>query len=377
MSTHEHDSEEEFDEASPSGLQASKMDGRSLLSAPRKRAPGGGAKKGSWVWDFFIEAPQKKAKCIVENQPGSTCGKELFRNTKTLADHLERCHPAKGRQFAQLKEAALQQKTKQKQHSSSVQQTLPVAFQKLESLKQEKYAATFPKQISINRDIALLFGTTNLPYYWLEMPQFEKLIHDLDSKIQMPTRVKLESLLSKEYASLKQALKDALESGKKVTLCADFWSRKVTSFAGVTAHFWNRREKKVEHMLLGLPHVDYPHTATRVKLAVDTVLREWGIEGVEDTRVQVILTDNGSNCIAAFKDCIELIEVVQEETAAGVPQLFWGLEQEMDEYEDEKEFEQREMDHNQQFGERKKRLPCIDHMLACVLKNCFEKDPEV
>lgn len=50
--------------------------------------------------------------------------------------------------------------------------------------------------------------------------------------------------------------------------------------------------------LLNLEQVAHPHTAQSIKACVDKCLQEWEIP---KEKVLTIITDNGSNMVAAFK----------------------------------------------------------------------------
>ena len=95
-----------------------------------------------------------------------------------------------------------------------------------------------------------------------------------------------------------------LNDSRKVALCVDIWSRKglTASYLGITAHFFTRSDHKRHTATIAVRRLPSPHTAERVEEIVDSVLTEWQIPR---TKISAMLTDNGSNMIAAFRDWLD------------------------------------------------------------------------
>ena len=95
-----------------------------------------------------------------------------------------------------------------------------------------------------------------------------------------------------------------LKDTRKVALCANIWSRKglTASYLGITAHFFTRSDHKRHTATIAVRRLSSPHTAERVEEIVDNVLTEWQIPR---TKISAMLTDNGSNMIAAFRDWLD------------------------------------------------------------------------
>ena len=53
------------------------------------------------------------------------------------------------------------------------------------------------------------------------------------------------------------------------------------------------------HILLALEQVAHPHTAQSIKACVDKCMQEWAIP---KEKILTVITDNGSNMVAAFKN---------------------------------------------------------------------------
>ena len=103
---------------------------------------------------------------------------------------------------------------------------------------------------------------------------------------------------------LKGNLMSRLNDSRKVALCVDIWSRKglTASYLGITAHFFTRSDHKRHTATIAVRRLPSPHTAERVEEIVDSVLTEWQIPR---TKISAMLTDNGSNMIAAFRDWLD------------------------------------------------------------------------
>lgn len=100
---------------------------------------------------------------------------------------------------------------------------------------------------------------------------------------------------------MKQYLKKKLEETSTFSIVVDFWTGKNSlSYIGVTCTFIENDKKKKE-LLIGLKYVPSPHTSVIVFDDTSNILREFGIEnGLNDSKVFSITTDNGSSMIAAY-----------------------------------------------------------------------------
>ncbi|OWA55060.1 hypothetical protein BV898_19445 [Hypsibius exemplaris] len=67
----------------------------------------------------------------------------------------------------------------------------------------------------------------------------------------------------------------------------------------ISTHYVDCRDHKTQHMSLACRSFPSPRAAEAVFKAVDEILAEWG---PDYRRISTIITDNGSNMVAAFKD---------------------------------------------------------------------------
>ena len=71
------------------------------------------------------------------------------------------------------------------------------------------------------------------------------------------------------------------------------------SFLGVTARMYDPPTKSTRSLTLACRSFPTPHTAKNVHELIIAILKEWEIP---KCKVSAIVTDNGSNMVAAFKE---------------------------------------------------------------------------
>ena len=76
-----------------------------------------------------------------------------------------------------------------------------------------------------------------------------------------------------------------------------------SSYLGVTAHFFSKKDHKKHVFTLYVKRMPSPHTAENVRQLVEEVLDEWSLP---HDKISVIITDSGSNVVAAFRKQLEL-----------------------------------------------------------------------
>ena len=75
-----------------------------------------------------------------------------------------------------------------------------------------------------------------------------------------------------------------------------------TSYLGITGHFFSLRDHHRHRVTLAVRTLHFPHTAVNISRLVQEDLTEWAIP---TCKVSAILTDNGSNIVAAFRHCCD------------------------------------------------------------------------
>ena len=66
-----------------------------------------------------------------------------------------------------------------------------------------------------------------------------------------------------------------------------------------TGHFFSRKDRRWHTVTLSVRRVTSSHTAVNIRVLLDEILSEWDIGRGE---IFAIITDNGSNMVAAFKE---------------------------------------------------------------------------
>lgn len=127
------------------------------------------------------------------------------------------------------------------------------------------------------------------------------MMETFDKRLTIPKRTKINNLVDKIYDGEKQKFKERLATARKITIGLDIWTKKglTASFLAISACFFCTVENKAQHILLRLDQLPHPHTAECIKTRVDQCTEDWGIP---QHKILTVITDNGSNMIAAFKD---------------------------------------------------------------------------
>jgi len=264
------------------------------------------------VWEYFrFDEQAGNSICIVKlkshGQDGDVLCNKTFKGkfTTNLKVHLKKEHSEEYRlvldsEKKKRKEKGLKKLGKDKQSSTLLQSTLPdIGNQK------KKYEPHNTKQKSITKKLVVFVGASNVPISLVENGEFKELLYELDSRYQVPGRFKIAKELDMLYSNMKIDLRESLSSAERISLCVDAWSKRgmSASFLGLTAHFYSRSKKDKCNITIAVRRFESPHTAERVSILVNEIANEWKIPYHKIFR---ILTDNGSNMIAAFKGDIHL-----------------------------------------------------------------------
>ena len=159
---------------------------------------------------------------------------------------------------------------------------------------------------------------------------------------------------------LKAKVSAHVQSANTLSLCCDIWSKKglSSSYLGITAHFFSRNDCRRHTATLAVRRLTSSHTATNIRQVIDDILTEWDIDSA---KVCAILTDNGSNMVAAFKARFEEVDDDIEELTEPCTA------------DDVEDFLDREMDHDVEFCSFK-RISCFSHTLQLVVSKYDQLD---
>ena len=177
----------------------------------------------------------------------------------------------------------------------STQTLIPASLQSA-----SKYKKDSKEQQTKEEAIAQWIGRTGLPVRTIEDEDFVSMIDTLDKRLAVPKKTKISNLIDKQYDNQRQNLKRQLDGARRVSIGLDMWTKKglTASFLAISASFFCVEKNKPEHILLTLEQVAHPHNAQTIKGFVDICMQEWGIP---KEKILTVITDNGSNMVAAFK----------------------------------------------------------------------------
>ena len=257
-----------------------------------------------WKYFKFVEAIGKSV-CQVVGTDGEVCSQNISGKFPTnLKQHLRSKHPnehsavlevdasiKKAKDEAELKRAQICHKAAAA--TASKQLTQPLSAGKQYKKESERYQ-------TITRKLAIFVGSNNVANSIVESPEFTDLLRTLDPKYKVPGRKVLAQETEKVLIEIKAKASAFLQEAAKVSICADIWSKRglTASFLGVTAHFFSRQNHKRHTLTMAVRRMPSPHTAANVRKLIEKILEEWNIPL---SKVFVIVTDNGSNMVAAFK----------------------------------------------------------------------------
>ena len=270
------------------------------------------------VWNYFkYDEKEDTSVCMVqlksrEDSDISLCSKSFKgKVTTNLKLHLKKEHTKEYKLIEQEEKKKKEKekerdKKKPKNKTDRAHQSLSIQPSLTDIAKQKKmYEIQSAKQRSITKKLAIFVGASNVALSLVENVEFLELIHELDPRYHVPGRFKIGKELDLIYSKLRRDLTESLNSAERISLCADIWSKKGMSaaFLGLTAHCYHREKKQKYNVTIAVRRFESPHTAERVTRMVDNILDEWKIPFYKVFR---ILTDNGSNMLAAFKQDLQL-----------------------------------------------------------------------
>ena len=135
----------------------------------------------------------------------------------------------------------------------------------------------YDRNIERYKNITAVFvGSSNTPNSIVENVEFQQFIKSLDPRYPVPTRALLGKELDKVLVDLKASIHIYLAAARKVSLCADIWSKKgmTSSYLGVTAHFFSFHDHRKHCATLAVRRLLGHHAAEHVKEVVEEVMKE-------------------------------------------------------------------------------------------------------
>ena len=266
-----------------------------------------GRPRESAVWNyFFYDSTKGKSTCQVSSgdaSESSVCGMEINGKYPTnLKAHLKAKHPGRYTELCKMEEE-LKEKAKQK-HGREVKLATQLSIEDA-TKRTKKYTKESEKYQKITRKLATFVGVGYVANSIVDSQEFRDLIAELDDRYTVPNRAAISKEMDRVFVDLKASLLSVLRDSRRVSLTVDIWSRKsmTASYLGVTAHFFTRSDHKRRNATIAVRRLPSPHTAERVEEIVEEVMGEWELSR---DKVSAILTDNGSNMVAAFREWVDM-----------------------------------------------------------------------
>lgn len=183
---------------------------------------------------------------------------------------------------------------------SDPQQPLMTAFS---TAKSTQYNAAHPQQKAITNSILadLVIGC-NMPLSIVENRFFRHFLSVVDGKYYPVCRRTLTSKVDSIAEDKSMWLKTNLSKTDHVSVTVDIWSdRKMRGFLGVTVHYVERQEQRIQlrSNLLSCDRFKGPHTAERICELFESICKDYNIK----QKLDFILSDNAANMKKAFTVC--------------------------------------------------------------------------
>lgn len=166
---------------------------------------------------------------------------------------------------------------------------------KLKQVNLTKCVETSSRKKVNNAVIRFVVGTGS-PFSIVEHPDFQHLLNVCGGNIP-PNRKQLMDELHESFCAMVQELKDNLKNIATVCVTADCWTVFRRSYLGMTVHWIDPTTMDRKSMGISCRRILGRHTYDILADAIESVLEDYGIK----SKTSMIVTDNGSNFIKAFR----------------------------------------------------------------------------
>ena len=127
------------------------------------------------------------------------------------------------------------------------------------------------------------------------------------------------------YLEMKARVQSHMTNAKRVSLCTDVWTKRgmTSSYLGVTGHFFyhgNDNTSGIHAATLAVRCMEGSITGVAIRNTMEDLLVEWDIP---PEKVMVVVTDNASNMVRAFKEHV-LVAKGREEVVSNEEEVTEG-----------------------------------------------------
>jgi len=207
-------------------------------------------------------------------------GRIIRQITTNLKVHLKKHHVVQYQEVVQAEEdSAKKRKELQKTKGGVLPKGQPTLLQTLAG--KTAYSKDSDRYQFNMKKLPIFIGSTNVPIRIVENDELRALIAALDPtcRYKVPGRTLINKTLDAWMAELKGNIQQHLLAVQWISLCADVWSKEglTSSYLGITAYFFGRKDHKQHHVTLVVQRFLHPHTGECVWEVVQEVLAEWNI----------------------------------------------------------------------------------------------------
>jgi hypothetical protein len=150
----------------------------------------------------------------------------------------------------------------------------------------------------------------NLPLSLVEQQWFREFMGVVDPKFKVPSRYKINSLVSQKFKEKRAVLESKLLLAKHVTITLDMWSdRRMRSYMGITVHFMTS-DMQFNSYLLDFNYFVGKHTGNKLLEHTTSVIDKFNLK----EKLCYVITDNAANMLSAFKDLSGMIQTSEDVT---------------------------------------------------------------
>lgn len=182
----------------------------------------------------------------------------------------------------------------------------PEKYAEYKAIKETKTQATYmvkegPKTLTdeliTEYIIKFLIIMCSLPYRLVETNGFRQFMNLLCPKWKPINRYLVQKGIKKLKSTWNLKVSAILSTVNNISLAVDLWSdRKLRSYLGVTAHFFNS-DFELKSIVLALKQFTESHSGLNIYDQLSRIICEYNIQN----KIFKILTDNGANLLSAIR----------------------------------------------------------------------------
>lgn len=166
------------------------------------------------------------------------------------------------------------------------------------------YCLSLFRKKEIDAALSMTLSIPSVSLNFFRHPLVRHLFAVLDPRYELPTSYNdLTGLMRGPHDRTVAAMKELIAGLKhRPSVTADIWSIKTYkhSFIGATLRFVTNDGLRCGSMFLGLAELHTSHTKAYVRDCLTSLLESYGLDF--DNDIFKIVTDNGSNFVAAFRE---------------------------------------------------------------------------